>query len=253
MLPLADRIAIWGGLAIITLLSWLYLIRMPAMPGMAMSMPGMPGMAMPQTPAWDPTSLAMTFLMWTVMMVAMMIPSASPMITIYARSLRARGAQYALPVAGFVLGYIVAWTVFSAVATIAQAFLRSEALLSDDLRIGPLFGGIVLVATGLYQVSPLKGACLRHCRSPIGFLMSYWRDGALGAATMGLRHGLYCVGCCWLLMVLLFVAGVMNLFWIAVITFFVLIEKAVPGGRIIAAASGVVIIAIGIWMVTVAV
>jgi predicted metal-binding membrane protein len=190
------------------------------------------------------------FAMWVTMMTAMMVPSASPVIMIYARSLQARGASSRLPLAGFVLGYILAWTAFSAAATIAQATLQRSALLSADLRVGPLFGGIVLAAAGLYQVSSLKGACLRHCRSPIGFLMSYWRDGAIGAMIMGLRHGLYCVGCCWLLMALLFVAGVMNLVWVAGIAFFVLTEKVVPAGRLIATATGVTLIAAGVWMMT---
>jgi predicted metal-binding membrane protein len=250
-LPLADRIAIWGGLALITILAWIYLIRMPIPAGM--EMPGMPGMkmAMSGPHPWSLGDAVTAFVMWSVMMIAMMVPSASPMITVYARAVQARGAGASLKVAMFAMGYIAAWTLFSALATLIQLALQQTALISADLAVAPLIGGAILIAAGLYQLTPLKQVCLRHCRSPLGFFMTEWREGAAGAFTMGLKHGAFCVGCCWMLMGLLFAAGVMNLLWVAAIAIFVLLEKVMPRGRLIANAAALALVGAGIWIAVV--
>jgi predicted metal-binding membrane protein len=247
-LPLIDRLAVWGGLALITIISWIYLLRMPMPAGMDMA--GMPGMkmAISEPHRWMLGDAVTAFVMWTVMMVAMMVPSASPMVTMYARAVRARGAHAGLKIAMFVGGYIVAWTIFSAAATAIQLVLQSSALVSGNLAVTPVVGGVILIVAGLYQVTPLKQVCLRHCRSPLGFFMTEWREGAAGAFTMGLKHGTFCVGCCWMLMALLFAAGVMNLLWVALIAIFVLLEKVLPWDRLIANAAAVALIGTGLWL-----
>lgn len=200
-----------------------------AMPGMAME--GMP--AMLGVRAWTWTDAWLMFLMWTVMMVGMMVPSAAPMTLLYgavARKAAARGSPLA-PTAVFVAGYLSMWALFSAAATAAQWGLERAALLSPAMvATSPALGAALLIAAGIYQLTPLKRACLRHCRSPAHFMSGHWRDGTAGAFRMGLEHGVYCLGCCWVLMGLLFVGGVMNLLWIAAIALFVLVEKLVPRG-----------------------
>ena len=216
---------------------------MGTLAGMA-SMAGMPGMSMPS--AWSPAALWLTFLMWAVMMVAMMLPSATPMVTIYARIVQGRGTSPRIRVWLFACSYVAVWTAFSAFATVAQAAMDQAAILTGAMRVAPLMGGIILALAGAYQLSPLKHRCLRHCQSPMGFLMTHWRDGATGAIAMGLQHGALCVGCCWMLMALLFVAGVMNLLWVAVLTGFVLIERVTRWGEMLATVSGFALIAGGL-------
>ena len=245
-LPLRDQIVIWGGLGAITLLSWLYLVRMP-MPSGTMMMDGM-RMAMPMPYQGTAQEAWLTFVMWAVMMVAMMVPSVAPMVLMFARLRRGSGETSSIDVWLFALGYLVSWTVFSAIVTAGQLALQRAAIISDALRFTPLLGGLVLIAAGIYQLTPLKDACLAKCRSPLAFFMTCWREGRLGALRMGVNHGTFCVGCCWLLMALLFVAGAMNLLWVAAITAFVLIEKVAPCGRGIATASGVAMLAAGIWL-----
>jgi predicted metal-binding membrane protein len=196
------------------------------------------------SPEW--TQMWLTFMMWAVMMVAMMVPSASPMIETYARIARARSGASAYDVWLFAAAYIVVWTLFSAAATAGQIALQRGALITSGFVTTPLISGIILAIAGLYQLTPLKQACLGHCRSPIGFFMTEWRDGAAGAFKMGLKHGAFCVGCCWMLMALLFVLGVMNLLWVAAISVFVLLEKVTPYGRTIARITGVAMLASGI-------
>jgi predicted metal-binding membrane protein len=178
-----------------------------------------------------------------VMMVAMMIPSASPMIEMHARIARGQTDSHTWHTWAFAGGYVAAWTLFSVAATAAQWGLDSAAMLPAAMRVGPIAGAVILAAAGIYQLTPLKNACLAHCRSPIGFFMTEWRGGAAGALRMGFKHGAYCTGCCWMLMTLLFVAGVMNFLWIAAIAIFVLLEKVAPWGRAIANVSGVALIA----------
>jgi predicted metal-binding membrane protein len=154
-----------------------------------------------------------------------------------------------VPVTVFLLGYLAVWTAFSAIATFAQWGLHKAALLSPAMAAtSPVLNGGLLIAAGIFQWTPLKLACLKGCRSPLSFLMSEWREGASGAFVMGLRHGTYCVGCCWVLMALLFVAGVMNLLWVAVIALFVMAEKMLPKGELIARVSGVALILAGVAM-----
>ena len=238
-LPLGERFILWGGLAALTALAWLYLVRMPMAPEDLGGLGARLLSAFP--PRW--ADLWLTFMMWAVMMVAMMVPSASPMVMAYARIARARGGSPALRVWLFAAGYLAVWTLFSAAATAIQFELQRRSLISNALATTPLIGAAMLAAAGIYQLTPLKEACLGRCQSPIGFFMTHWRDGAAGAFRMGLAHGAFCVGCCWMLMALLFVAGVMNLAWVAAISAFVLLEKATPWGRAIANASGVALIA----------
>jgi len=186
------------------------------------------------------------------MMVGMMLPSAAPVILTFAtvnRRRRGRGQPYA-PTALFVAGYLLAWTGFSAAATLAQWVFEHADLFSpmDMMLTSRPLGGLLFLAAGLYQLTPLKNACLGICRSPFDFVVNHWRDGAAGAVRMGLAHGLYCLGCCWALMVLLFVGGVMNLAWVAVLTAVVLIEKLLPLGAWTARLSGAAMIAYGAWL-----
>lgn len=194
--------------------------------------------------------LALLFMMWAVMMVAMMVPSAAPMILMFAALNRKRLEQQRpfVPTSVFLLGYLIAWAGFSALATAAQWGLHRTALLSASMSLtSPLASALLILATGVFQFTPLKRACLVRCRSPLAFLTTEWREGAGGAFIMGWRHGGYCVGCCWFLMGLLFVAGVMNLLWVAAISAFVLFEKAGPAGKVISRAAGLSLVGWGAW------
>jgi predicted metal-binding membrane protein len=240
-----DRAIAGGGLIALALVSWLYLLRM-AQPMAAMDMPGM---SMPGDPG--PVRFLLTFLMWAIMMVAMMVPSASPMILTFAMINRRRGESGApsIPTAIFLAGYLLSWFAFSLAASALQMALQTAAVLAPvTLRVTPLVGAGLLVLAGVYQLTPLKYACLARCQSPLGFIMSEWREGPRGALVMGLRHGTFCVGCCWALMVLLFVAGVMNLLWVAAIAAFVLLEKLSISGRVVSWIAGVALIGWGAWL-----
>jgi predicted metal-binding membrane protein len=241
-LPIGERILLYAGLAALTALAWLYLVRMPMTPQ------DLGGLGARMLSALPPrlADLWLTFMMWAVMMVAMMVPSASPMVMAYARIASARGGHPALRVWLFASGYIAIWTLFSAAATAIQFALLHWSLISNALITTPLASAAILAATGIYQLTPLKQVCLGRCQSPIGFLMTHWRDGAAGALRVGLMHGAFCAGCCWMLMALLFVAGVMNLAWVAAISVFVLLEKATSWGRAIANVSGIALIACAI-------
>jgi predicted metal-binding membrane protein len=230
-----ERAAILAAIAGATALAWGWLASMAGMP--------MGGMRV-----WSAADFSMMFAMWAVMMVGMMLPGATPMTLVYAQVARkaAREGSVLPPVAVFVAGYLLAWTGFSLVATAAQWALDRAALLSPMLVAeSPRLGAALLVAAGLYQLTPWKGACLRHCRAPAHFFAEHFRPGRLGALRLGLHHGLYCLGCCWALMGLLFVGGVMNLVWIAAIAIFVMAEKLIPhgvgGGRL----AGAALIALG--------
>jgi predicted metal-binding membrane protein len=210
------------------------------------------GMAMPDPGAWSVAELWAVFVMWAVMMAAMMAPSVAPVVLLYRRVVvaRATGAAPLALTALFVLGYLAVWTAFSAVATLLQWALHSAALLSDGMRITANgVSGAVLVLAGIYQWTPLKHACLSRCRTPVTVLLHGWREGRVGALAMGLRHGAYCVGCCSLLMAILFVVGVMNVAWIAALTAIVLAEKLLPRGEVLARASGALLVAWGAWLV----
>ena len=205
------------------------------------------------SPADAVSYLTTAFAMWLLMMVAMMLPSATPMILLYgrlARGARAQGATMA-PTAIFACVYLAVWAGFSALAALAQWLLvRSGAVSELSLALGDRrVGGALLIAAGLYQATPLKRACLQNCRSPMSFLMRFWRPGWAGAARLGLTHGSYCLGCCALLMALLLVFGVMNLVWVAALALFVLAEKVLPTGPPVGVAAGVVGTLLGLLMV----
>ena len=231
----------------IALLGWAYLFYQ----GWAMQHMDLVAMAMPSTGAWGPVDLLLVFAMWAVMMVAMMVPSATPMLLVFATISRSRCGQgrTLVPLWVFLAGYLVLWTGFSLAATLAQWGLHSLALISPMMiATSPLLGSLLLIAAGVYQWTPLKQACLRHCRSPFQFLVTCWQDGSVGAFLMGLRHGAYCLGCCWLLMAVLFAVGVMNLVWIAALSVFVLFEKIIPRGIWVAKLAGVFLMSLGGWM-----
>jgi len=239
-----ERLIIGGCLAAMVLVAWSYLLHLKAtMPDM-----DMPGMVMPEPRDWGVMAVLLLFLMWAVMMVAMMVPSAAPMILTFLTVNHRRQAtvQPLVPVGIFLVGYLAVWTAYSAVATLAQWGLHKAALLSPTMAsTSPVLSGGLLVVAGVFQWTPLKRACLKGCRSPLSFLLSEWRDGTAGAFVMGLRHGSYCLGCCWILMALLFVAGVMNLFWVALIALFVMAEKILVRGQLVGHVTGVALVTAG--------
>ena len=269
-----DRMVVIAGLAAVVALSWIYILLgagmgMTAFEMTTMSMPGasstmempvqestgssmrMAHRAMIQPAIWTPSYAGLMLLMWWVMMVAMMLPSASPMILLFARLQRQqkdKGSPF-VPTSVFTAGYLVIWGVFSAMATGAQWGLERAGLLSAMMTsTSGLFAGVLLLAAGIYQLTPLKHACLRHCRSPIQFIMHHWRTGSGGAFRMGIEHGAFCLACCWFLMALLFVGGVMNLYWIVGLALFVLLEKTIPAGHWLGSITGIGLIAWGGWL-----
>ena len=250
-LLLRDRWIIGGCIALITVLASIWLWREAQAMAPDESMPGMemPGAAM-VSPSDAAAYLTSTFVMWLLMMVGMMLPSAAPMILFYsglARGARAKGPVLA-PTSIFAAMYLAVWGGFSALATLAQWLLvRSGAVSEMTLAFGnQRIGGTLLIAAGLYQATPLKRACLDTCRSPMSFLMRFWRPGWAGAARLGLVHGMTCLGCCAALMALLFVFGVMNLVWVAALALIVLAEKVFPIGPRIGAAIGVLSLIVGL-------
>jgi predicted metal-binding membrane protein len=221
-----DRVVVLSSLLGITALAWLVTLYLAA---------GMDAMM--------PADLMLTAALWVVMMVAMMAPSVLPTLLLYTGILRSRAQQPFALAGSFLLGYLVIWTAFSVLAAIAQVVLR------DALSGAAALTALVLVAAGIYQFTSLKHACLKQCRSPQGFFMTEWREGASGALVMGIKNGIFCLVCCWLLMALLFVAGAMNLVWMVAIAIFVLVEKAAPFGEWTSRAAGIILIAAGGLMV----
>lgn len=237
-------------LALVVALAWVYLLRLAA----DMDMSGM-DMAQMMMPAYKPWSLAdfgFMFTMWALMMVGMMTPTVAPMVLLYARvaaKSAARGHRFA-PAGWFLGGYLAAWTVFSLLATGAQWWLEKSLLLDQMMTsASAVFNGVVLLAVGVYQWTPLKQACLDQCHSPLSFVQRHggFRPGAGASLRLGWLHGLYCTGCCWMLMALLFVGGVMNLLWIVAITIAVLLEKIVPG-KYLPRVSGACFLVAGAWI-----
>ncbi|HEY5681927.1 MAG TPA: DUF2182 domain-containing protein [Pseudomonadales bacterium] len=240
-----DQLALWSSLSIVVALSWWYLFLLAQ--DMA-DMAGMPMGDMAGMHPWTALDFLLMFLMWAVMMVGMMVPTAVRAIYIYARvasQAQARGS----PVAAtqiFVAGYVLVWAAFSLGATALQAALDALGLLSPAMRSSsPLLGAGLLVAAGVYQLTPWKDTCLRHCQSPAAYLAGRFGPRALDALSLGIRHGLYCLGCCWVLMLLLFLGGVMNLLWIAAIAAFVLLEKVLPPALRVSRLAAVMMIASG--------
>jgi predicted metal-binding membrane protein len=235
-----DRLIVAFGLATVVAFSWGYLI---AGAGIDMSMADMAMDPMP----WSPGQAWLMFAMWWVMMAAMMVPSAAPMVLLFTAIKRRQAAER--PVASswlFLAGYLVIWAGFSLIAVLVQWGLDQAGLLSGMMAsTSSTLAAIILLAAGLYQLTPIKRACLRYCQSPVFFLSRHWQPGAMGALRMGFRHGSYCVGCCWFLMALLFVVGVMNLAWIAAVAIYVGMEKMVARSRWLSSAVGAGLIMAG--------
>jgi predicted metal-binding membrane protein len=278
-----DRAVVLGALGVVVLGSWAYVL---AGAGMGMSpwemssvdlalgpakpmpmgevsagamscsqMSGAMGQAMSAmaTPArWDLGYAGIVVIMWWVMMIAMMVPSAAPMILLYAavaRREREKGSDVFLPTGVFAWGYVAVWGFFSVIAAALQWGFEAAGILSPMMMSSTnlLFAAAMLLAAGLYQLTPAKQACLRHCRGPIAFLMGHWRPGRCGALWMGTEHGAYCLGCCWALMAMLFFGGVMNLYWIAGLAVMVLLEKTIPAGDTLGKVTGGLLV---LWGVT---
>ncbi|KAB2911078.1 MAG: DUF2182 domain-containing protein [Hyphomicrobiaceae bacterium] len=237
-----DRWIIAACLTGVALLAWAYIL---AGAGMDMSMPGM--VMAPMT--WSPAVALLMFIMWWVMMIAMMVPSAAPTILLFAkiRASKAATDQASIGAATFLAGYLVIWGAFSALATGLQWGLERIELMAMGMRLSsPLLAGTILLTAGLYQFTPIKAACLKHCQSPVLFLSTHWRRGAAGAFLMGTRHGIYCLGCCWVLMALLFVGGIMNLLWVAGLAAYVALEKLTSGTIWLARAIGAALCGAGV-------
>jgi predicted metal-binding membrane protein len=244
--PRRDRIAVIAALAVISALSWVYVYRQ-MQPMAAMSQMAMPARFAP----WQWGDFALNFAIWWAMMPGMMLPSAAPMILTFAtinRKKRERG-QLFVPTMVFTSGYLIAWGFFGIAATLADWGLQRAALVMPATQsLTPILAAVVIIAAGLYQLTPFKSACLAHCRSPFDFVLNHWRDGVAGALRMGIEHGLYCLGCCWLLMALLFALGLMSLLWMAAIAVFVLVEKLLPAGEWIARIGGVAMLGFGLYL-----
>jgi len=236
------------GLAIaaVTLLAWVYLFHLSRqMSAAAADETMMAAMGMAVTAQWTRTDVFLTFVMWTVMMVGMMAPSVTPVLLLAANAPRSE-RHVIPPVLLFGAGYLLVWVGFSAIATVTQWLLHAGALLSPAMAASsPRIAGAILIGAGLYQLTPLKNMCLTHCRSPIDFLMSHWRGGRAGPIRMGVHHGLYCLGCCWALMAVLFAVGVMNLLWVAGLTLLVLVEKMMPATVLVSRMAGAALLIAG--------
>jgi predicted metal-binding membrane protein len=274
-----DRRVVTVALVVVITISWLYLLAgagtgmyphemaalNPSLQGTGPSVSsgvGTSGHNIPmRSGEWTPGYTLLMFAMWWLMMIAMMLPSAAPMVLLHAAVTRnklppgndamlpASSRQFLQSTTAFVAGYLAVWGAFSLVAIFAQWMLERQALLSPMMTSTSwLLGSGLLLAAGLWQLTPLKTACLRQCRSPISFMSMHWRSGIRGAFGMGIKHGTYCLGCCWFLMALLFYAGVMNLIWISGLAMFILVEKLMPGGDIIGKVIGVLLIVWGAWL-----
>jgi predicted metal-binding membrane protein len=256
-----DRAIVSIALVILTLLAWLYVLRLAAdmdmggmdMTGTRMASTGIRMVMTSSLQPWSGAEFALMFVMWSVMMVAMMLPSATPMVLLYARVGRTAaidGEPFA-PTGWFAAGYLLVWFGFAFAATGAQWTLERAALLTPMMAsASKVVGGVLLIVAGLYQWSPLKDTCLAQCQTPLLFIQRYggFRRNVLGALEIGIRHGAYCVGCCWALMTLLFVGGVMNVLWIAAIAALVLAEKVAAGERLVSRAAGTGLILGGVWL-----
>jgi predicted metal-binding membrane protein len=258
-----DRRVIAAALAALAIVAWsytLWLARLMRMPGMGTpdvrmdANPLAPAMV-PQIQPWSAAEFALLFAMWAIMMVGMMTPSAAPMVLLYARVARqaAAGGRAIASTWWFFGGYLLAWTLFSVAATTGQWALERAALLTGSMALASeMLAAAILLAAGCYQFTPLKRACLSHCQAPLTFLQGHggFRRTARGALSLGLRHGAYCVGCCWALMLLLFAVGIMNALWLAALAAFVLLERLLPATRLPSYAAGAALIVGALWMVS---
>lgn len=242
-----DRAVIAIVLIVVPLAAWTWIVLMAR--DMYGTMLGSSAWMM--TTEWDAAHVLMLWAMWAVMMTAMMLPTATPLIRLYAAAARGRPetGSPALRVYALASGYLSLWAAFSVVATGLQRVLASTSVLTPMMEPAtPAAGATVVAIAGLYQLTPLKRACLRACRSPLGFMVQRWRSGAAGAFRLGLDHGAYCLGCCWALMLILFAGGVMNLAVIVTLTLWVLVEKVAPFAEHTPAVSGVALLAVAAWM-----
>jgi len=241
-----EQLLAFSCLAVVILISWAYMLHM------AWEVSGAgTEITLACLMRWGSGDISHSFIMWATMMVAMMFPSATPMILMFTIVNQQQGETQRplIPTGLFVLGYFLVWTAYSALAAMAQWGLHVAALLSHNLVItSPLLGGVLLVAAGIFQWTPFRDACMSKCRSPLGFLMAEWREGRPGALIMGLKHGVNCVGCCWLLMLLSFVLGIMNMAWMAIVTVFMLVEKAYPRSQWVSRTTGLILVGWGLWI-----
>jgi predicted metal-binding membrane protein len=245
-----DRVLVLAALFVLAALAWGYTIYL----SLGSSSKSMGGLTTPMLLAWSAVDFVFMFAMWAVMMFAMMLPSVTPTVMIYerVRAKREEAGRPFVPTGGFVAGYLLVWIGFSLVATVLNWLLHTGGALDSMIgRVAPTTGGILLIIAGLFQWTPMKDVCLEHCRSPIAFLTTHWREGTIGAVGMGMHHGTFCLGCCWMLMVLLFVLGVMNLPWVALLTIVVLAERMLLFGRYLSRGLGLGLIAWGGWLVAV--
>ena len=237
-----DRLVLATCLLGVIILAWAYILSGA---GMDMSMPGM--VMAPMT--WSPGTALLMFAMWWIMMIAMMAPSTAPTVLLFSIIGRKQATSGGRSVGAgiFLAGYLVVWAGFSLGATALQWSLERLGLMSMAMKTSShVLGGIILLAAGLYQFTPIKTVCLKHCQNPLLFLSSQWQSGTAGAFRMGLRHGAYCLGCCWFLMALLFFGGVMNFLWIAGIAIYVALEKLLPKSRWLGRAAGSILALAGI-------
>lgn len=240
------RLVLWAMVSLAAL-AWTYTVYLGLQ---HQSMVGT--MATPMMMQWSAADAMFMFIMWAVMMFAMMLPSVTPTVLIFARVREKRkvAGQIFAPTGAFVIGYLLVWVGFSLLATTANWLLHTGGMMSSIMgNVGSQTGGLLLVAAGVFQWTPLKKTCLDHCRSPMSFLMQHWREGRSGAVFMGLHHGIYCLGCCWVLMLLLFALGVMNLPWVALLAIVVLVEKILPRGEILSLVLGGLLIGWGAWLI----
>jgi predicted metal-binding membrane protein len=248
-----ERNVLLASAATVCVLSWLFLAyQHPSFPLVRHPL------GAPHALTFGPGPLALAVVMWIVMMVAMMLPPVMPWIMLFATMSRSQtaGEQRHVPVVSFGAGYLAIWAAYSMGAALLQLTLQQSDLLrlveiDAGTRAGGAggAGGALLVVAGLFQLTSLKAACLKHCRSPLGYFLSHWRNGPLGAFQMGFRHGVFCVGCCWALMGLMFALGVMNLLWMAVLTLMICIEKIAPRGQMLSRVFGALFLGWGMWLV----
>jgi predicted metal-binding membrane protein len=236
-----DRALLLLALAAMVGLSAIYTVQGAGVNMSALEMTRMPEGMLMATATWTPAYAVLVFFMWWIMMIAMMLPSAAPVLLLYAAlKRRSRDASDPLTMtAVFLLGYLAVWALFSLLATGLQWALEYVGIISGMLSVSnKTLGGVILLLVGLYQFTPFKQTCLTQCQNPVRFVIGSSRTGLVGALRLGMRHGAYCVGCCVGLMLLLFVGGVMNLYWIAGLGIYVLLEKLIPAGRWVSFAAG---------------
>lgn len=242
------RVGVLTGILVATVLGWAWIVPM----AWDMYGPMTGASAWMMQAEWDAPYLLLLWLTWAVMMAAMMLPSAMPLLLLYDGALRRRRAPERVAVRVYAMagGYVLVWAIFSVGATVLQRVLSGLLLLTPMMEMPSRTAvGATLLLAGAYQLTPWKTACLTACRSPLSFVMRHWREGVRGAFTMGVEHGAYCVGCCWALMLLLFAGGVMNLIVIVCLTALVLIEKVVPLGVVVSRGLGALLLAAGVWFI----